>query len=453
MTSRPEAPPKRWGIRRLAVLAFLGAATAFVVIDFIMVGGSPRAFVPESATYVFADEDFPETWREWNVSELRAAVLSESGDATAAFFLDARKRTGIRWTPLRFRTWLGRSLVIAGNGERWAVMVRPGVLYRIVRAIPGFDMRLIPLIQDEGSDYYTAYGDGVHFVANDAAWLSECLAAKSRRLAFLPWPVLSVRGENAAAVNLLDYDTPLVTGQVEDRAVESGAAQRLAPVAGIDAPLVISGHNWRLWMERFREWRPESPVLAEWFAVLRELDAALPAGWADAPAPFALVLREVDVNGVRPLPEVGVVFASDQPPQDQPLDGYPYVWGNARGWVRPLESNRLVAAYGEAPGRRYYASAEHVIRELTTMDVATVQTENPELRIEVQGTEMGFRLQRLMAQAADNELLEQRNGDDVEDEWKLFFDIATALDRITLEARHDGGYWKLKAWSTLRDVE
>lgn len=453
MTSSPEAPRKRWTARRLAVLAFIGTATALVALDFTLVGGTPRAFLPPSATYVFADENFPATWREWNASELRATVLSQSGDSTAEFFVDARKRTGIRWTPLRFRTWLGRSLVIAGNGDRWTAMVRPGVLYRIVRAIPGFDIRLTPLIQDAGSDYYTAYGDGVHFVANDAAWLRECLAAESRRASFRPWPSLSLHGEPASTVNLLDYDTPLVTGQVEDEAVESGAATRFAPPAGIEMPLLISGHNWRLWMERFRAWTPSSPVVTEWFAVLRELDAALPAGWADAPTPFMLVLREVEVNGLRPLPEVGVVIASDLPAPARPLDGYPLAWGTARGWVRPLESNRLVAAYAEAPGRRYYASAEHVMRELTAMEIDIVQTENPELRIEARGAELGFRLQRLLAQAADNELLEQRNLDDAEDEWKLLFDIAMALDRTTIEAHHNGERWQFKAWSSLQEVE
>jgi hypothetical protein len=431
-------------IRRVYVLGGLGLAAALWVIDFSLQIGSLNAFVPPSASYVLSTPDFPKTWAEWNESELRAAVLAESGDSTRDFFVELRKQTGIRWTPTRFRLWFGRTLVVTGEGERWAAMVRPGLLYRVIARIPFLNRTLSG---NEGGDkkvFFSAYRDGIYVFANDASWLHACLSASAQTVQVVPRGLyFNTRGRDAWSCHLPSFSSGFFNVTYRNRDIGPAAPRLITEDDPLKSASVIRGHDWSAWMQRFREWRPESNLMNEWTAVLREMDSALPEGWADEPAPFVLVLRDIEVNGTRPLPSIAVVLTEGDgmASHEIPPDAHAYAWGDADGWMRFLDSDRLAVGYAESAGLRYYVSSEPLMREIAHREFRVVETEIPTVSVEADAGTLLYYVRQMLLRAAENELLPHRSLEDVEEDFRLPFELAAQLERLNVSARHDGEVW------------
>ncbi len=365
----------------LLLLALIGAATASVYDRRLK--ESPHAgFIPADAAVVVAARDLPTCWDAFLA--LPTGRTLEPG--LRVFFQDfereVRLRTGIRPTPARWSTWLGRAVLAAQYEGAWGVCVRPGLLLRAATAVG--------LGGDTGNynGIYYAWRDGFLVASGDAAWVAAARNATPHSGdAPLAVDALALDWADGHAVLRLEPGLPVaiaLTGA--ERLPASGRRPRLPAVGGetLRPMLSLSAKSYDLLAAIVRRLDRAASVSTPWIRGRQRLVTALHA-WGAGFDPLgrrlrrggALVLALTEVDSGKPVPTPAGLLVQERGDDGStihPLDGVvakattlPGHWAGLEGAQVPLLGPALVLCTAATPEHWYATSRERVMNALATL--------------------------------------------------------------------------------------
>lgn len=223
----------RWGLRAL-VLAVL---VVLITVDARMKGGPRIGFAPANANWVAYAPQFSGVW----TGLTRTAAFRDFVKQWPAPYnnaqLQVRLTAGIRPTPLRWSTWLGKKAVVFGTDEGVGWCVRPGLLLRAGHAINA----ALTTGSEKGNFRYGPY----HYAWRDGF----VIFSKS------PEVLEATRnGAEFKAAEAIDGDEWYVVWQASPKGFVVLSAREGLPVRGkVEIPLRGSGTETLPW--------PENPFL------------------------------------------------------------------------------------------------------------------------------------------------------------------------------------------------
>lgn len=164
--------------RGAAWLALPLAALGLWTWDAQLKRAAHPGFAPAAASQLLYAADGPAAWSALERS--RPGILLREG--IAPFRHDAelfvRLLSGIRPTPLRWRLWLGPSLLAAHDGDAWGVCVRPGLLLRAAAWLHGAALAR----RGEYGTLHYAWREGYLLASASRTWVDAALQAPPARM-------------------------------------------------------------------------------------------------------------------------------------------------------------------------------------------------------------------------------------------------------------------------------
>ena len=368
---------------------FVLAGVVFVLLvwsDAWLKAGTHMGFKPRGADWVLESRDFPAFWATAERGPVFDALRQELSQPLHRFELIAYEATGMRPTPYRWEAWLGSSALMAGEGDRVGISVRPGLLLRAVSAFH----RLFPGTEaDEGihayRDFYYTWREGYLIASPSLDYVREALETSPVRLPpsheqpRLVWRSEAephpFRFEIAAHKNLPAKGWVQAEIESRDRPLEHNAAALPQPMA------VLAATRWgdiatllRAVAPNLEERPPAAPLqraledtVSQWR--LGELED----GWDETLGQTTLVLSDVERYGLIPMPHaafIGEEYLRRAPAHPlEPLfaGGFtpiPYQWGPAEGTMYPFWSGALSPCLARSGPYWLAASREQLMPDL-----------------------------------------------------------------------------------------
>ncbi|MBI2424075.1 MAG: hypothetical protein HYV27_14690 [Candidatus Hydrogenedentes bacterium] len=198
-------------------------------------------FIPAEAAWSIYTPDFPAAWH-WFEREPAWAPLR---DTFPTQILDPRLRlrqvSGVRFTPARWRTWFGPSLLMHGNAVHWGAVVKPGLLLRCAHYIAG-----APVPDSRGlyqwHGYYYGWREGFLLISPSQDWTRETLEgtvdAANAAPASMPLIRLQRRGDHPASFTLRCAPGAPFSGTAAIP-IQTKTRQLELPFPGGDPPMLL----------------------------------------------------------------------------------------------------------------------------------------------------------------------------------------------------------------------
>ncbi len=352
-----------WG----ALVAFVVLLGALGHVDATLKRAPHPGYAPPQTQWMAFSPDWPRCWRELGQLECTGKSGADLADLADAVAREARRVTGLRPLPSRWRLWLGNPALFGLRGNEWGICFHPGLLARLAHfanaaldKAPGGPERLYRL-----GDLHYAWREGFVIASASPAYVRDAvhaapspfvppLAPNRLKLVYVParhgdaWQPF----RKIEAVVRIEDGLPFDGRAALTRALEA-AGQVRVPTGWAEPPLLmLAGPSPRHVTQavlHVAEWLP-SPPRFQWIRRLAvgHFEAwgfpALSETWNRLEGDCALVLHDVDFSGGLPIPELGLlVRRSDAPMDEHPfatlLDaGTPlrYAWREHEGWILPL---------------------------------------------------------------------------------------------------------------------
>ncbi|MFP4191452.1 MAG: hypothetical protein ACLFU6_05200 [Candidatus Hydrogenedentota bacterium] len=368
--------------RRAIVRGWRGFALAAVVFVLLVWGdawlkaGTHMGFKPPEAGWVLETRDFPAFWATAEGGPVFDALRQELSQPLHRFELIAYEAAGMRPTPYRWEAWLGSSAMMAGEGDRVGISVRPGLLLRVASAFH----RLLPGTEAEGGihayrGFYYAWRDGFLIASTSLDYVREALETSPVQLPprhespRLVWR--SETGPNPFRFEIAAHDDLPAEGWVQaeiesrDRPLEHNAAALPEPMA------VLTATQWEDLATFVRAFAPNVGEHSSAVPVQDALEdtlhqwrlGELEEDWDATLGQTTVLLHDVERYGLIPMPHaafIGEEYQTRAPthPLEPLFDDFtpiPYQWGPAEGTMYPFWSGVLSPCL--ARSGRYWVAA------------------------------------------------------------------------------------------------
>lgn len=417
---------RRW----LALGAVFALGTAVVGADAALKRAPHAGFVLPDADLTLATANLPAAWATLEDSPAFTRIRSVAPQIYQQLGLASRHRTGIRWTPVRWYVWFGRPTALSVSQRDWVMCCRPGLLLRAARALGLLDA--------------TAWRTGFLLIGS-AQPIVDALARDGVSVEDLDLPqtvAISWRRDPAGEAEIDFSGDWSVRGVVEMREVEIDVrlARRRADTWPGDPTTTLFVSRTEIIDQLLPTDWPAFPFSAELERAWEEFCARLPAEWDASAESYQFALGSVDMRGVVPVPELGVILRPDAPfaPLNAPPRAIPYVWGVTSGWMEPWLGEPL-SLYSASDRRiRVFVNQEPTMSRLLD-EPLTGRNVPYDARLEADFDKIAEIAQRLVRIAAREHLLPAYSEQDVEHEITPYIEAIGELGRLTVEGRLTGG--------------
>ncbi len=415
MASENAIAPRRTRRTLLIGIGVLLIAVAIIWTDAKLTRAAHNGFVPAATHWTASSANFPAF-----LSSAAATPEYRRARASVALppenlALDIRKAAGIRPTAARWRVWLGSRAAIAKSDDGIGVCVRPGAMLRVLSAVG---------IAPRGNEprqrqrYWYAWRDGFLIVSESPEYVRACLDDDAVSV-----PQTSEGAALTVARNLEPRATITVQaregfpcrGRIDLQFTPPGTALSLAN-AWPQTPIVgIAGGDPREVLNVVLDLAEDLPLLEHVRFAIEQMKQELPEGWATGGAEYAFALAGIDESEDLPIPELALMLRGNTAGvlPEMPEAALPFEWNGAPGWLRPWLGSKLSIGVSAWGGTRTIATQERLmpryVRQL--VDAPAV---NADMALQIDWTQLGPAIDRLLLKAARNELLPRMNERDVE---------------------------------------
>lgn len=424
---------------------------ALAAVDHAVKQAPHPGYCPAQADWLAWTPNFPALWLSTAQSML-ADALSEIPAWTHQAELAVRKTTGIRPTPLRFRVWLGPSILVAGQAGRWGLCAHPGLLLRVFHALNRLCGRPPDGQIYRYGDFHYAWRDGFLVVSQWPEYVRETLKASPCEAVRGPVPAGGIRvvwrGTFPGSL-VAQAIPPLATGSVLAKLPVVQENLQL-PDAWPERPLVaVAGAGWRDLSTAAKELLAGNAVAEGWARHMEPLLKAwnlgrLPEGWDASQKEFAWALLAVDTSEVLPVPEMAVLLrdpAAHAHPWLSLTTGapvIPYAWNGRPGWIMPVWGDEVsLCLAGEPP--LWCATSREPLMDRLLGRIEPQPSPGKSLSIRVNWPGLAAVAETLVRRAAQFELLPGADARDVDRDWIPVLRAASRLGLFDLDANMDGG--------------
>jgi hypothetical protein len=344
---------RSWG-PLVAVLLVVGLLAWY---DDTLKRGADPGYLPANYDAYLLSHDFPRFCSAMEQTNAGESLLREVPRSVGDLQLAVRQTTGIRATPLRWRLWLGYTLLAGEADGARGICVRPGLLIRLAH---GFNRVMGPTMSESGhyryGPYSYAWHDGYLIVSSSPDYVTASVQASQPDLEaprFKSEVCLAWRGETPGVVHLEAADDWPVAGHVAlDQPIEK-ASLSLAEAWPESPMLALTTARWqdtqtmlKMLAEPFRDRQP-LPRLA---SLGRSLWAdwklnPLPEDWDATVDQLSVAVMDIDFDDDTPVPELAAILreSGDMRLAEHPLaplttglEQIPYFWTDERDRIVPI---------------------------------------------------------------------------------------------------------------------
>ena len=394
---------KRWW----PILGVMVILVLLSVLDRTLKYGPHFGYCPADSSWTLRSPHVVRWWRSFEETDAGVVLHEDLPDYFSAIALSFRHATGIRPTPIRVEAWLGHQVLLGGQGGRWGVCVRPGIL---LHAGLWFHRSLLGGVEDAGiakfylgetasgapTSFYYGWRDGFLVVSPWREYVRGSLDAPAPMdddlrtvddgltLAWLgpPSGTVSVRPEDGLPCRGR-LGMAFATENSIRTIPEGLADSSLVFFAGVDGDVLKS-----LW-KQFLPWFVSRDI-EERAVAMREFIFERWGGGGSADEWVALckdamvALVDVEVSERLPVPEIAVVLPGgtnvssadgrvsvegsgfdvrEHPLQALLVDGgtIPYAWNTTEGAMMPLLGDKVSLSFAREGGYWLAASQERVM--------------------------------------------------------------------------------------------
>jgi len=396
------------------------------------------------ADWVLYSDDFPDAWDRLEHSDPFERIRTDAPEVVADLGIALRQATGIRWTPARWRRWLGAPAIISVRGEEACASFHPGPLawLGILAAgvtQPGRSESGLVQIGKLRAGWFDSY-----LIVGTSATVVGDLLREGEWMAYETEPGavgLALRDERPLRF-LLKSSVELEL-QIEMAMDAQGTSRRpeYLAVEWPKAPILSARiRDEAVWGEWVPELWPEFPGRDDAATLWRSFAEMLPPEWDGGADSFQLALFDVDTTETIPIPDAAVYARSETPlaPLTAPVSAIPYEWSGNAGWMTPWQgegAHLFVVANDRA---RVFTNHESTMAALMARERAGRVVSDDAL-IEVDAPRLSKILIDLAREAAKNELWLEKDYDDVERDVVPWIRAFGALGEIRLEGRYENG--------------
>ena len=428
--------PLRPSFRRWALLA------ASVLIGFLLYAADRSlkqaeftGYAPANADFVFASNTLPAEWAALELHPEFLRITGESPELLRDTMVAARKATGFRWTPARWRTWFGDRLVYARIEEGSGVCVRPGLLARAalgVRSLAGG--REGDLLWAKGWAF--AWRDGFLVASKSPAFVRRVMSQGERyeRGGRADGLHLFWRGDPQTSLTVHVGESPSAIGWVDVSLTERELPLSLVDTWA-DGPLLeVAATSAEETIRLVSEYLPEFAGLELVAQAFEELEHELPRGWADGTTEFSLAVPQVDTSEFLAVPEFAIALRGEDvlPPIRMPREAIAYEWAGLSGWFKPWLGEKLSICAMGADDWRVFASQEPVMARYAGR-VGMTSAVDVDILASADVGAFSQLAQILIRRAAEQELMPGWNSDDVQKDLVPLLDALGQLGRIVVQ--------------------
>jgi hypothetical protein len=455
---------RRWR----ALLCTLAVIGILAWLDDRVTSSPTPGYCPETAAWIVAAQDFGVFYSGIQRSDAARAAADDLRQPLSAVELAVRKTTGIRPTPLRWRAWMGRSLLAARADSGFGFCVRPGLLLRAADCCGRVILRR-PVeggISTFGPVFY-AWRDGFLIVSESRDYVAQCLTA--------PEPALEPsEGRDDLRIHLGRPYRMVIHLYARDGLPVSGwinqtITRRTTPLTLPDAwseppILTVASSKWNDLIAAFRMLAvvaapgvtasvpaETETQLISWLKALTRAAAAqwhldsLPEDWDAQVDECAVALTDIDTDETTPVPEAALVLRPARPvygphPLERlvPADGVlPYEWDRHPGVIVPWMGEKLSACFASDERNWFVTSQGPAMARL----VGSLREANPlqaDVAVRLCWNKLAVRAEILLRKAAELELIPRMNAKDAQDRLVPYIKAMARLGALRLDGRSAG---------------
>ncbi len=426
-----------------------------LAVDSYLKNAPHLGYYPSDATWVAYTNETGKFWQALNATFFSARLRRDGHNPLQQWESDMRASMGLRSTPARWSSWIGRSLVAARGDGGVGVCLRPGLLLRAAEIVG----RALGTVSESNGisrygDWAFTWRDGYllasHSVSavvslRDSSSIIEHGILSESGAAGLRW-----RAERDGEIMLSPDDGLPLRGWIAAPSAKPDKAQSAASLnrSEIRSPglaahltntpiLTLSGTASESLADFIRYGLTRLPASELVHPVLQELADALPMGWAEPGIPFEFALTHVDTSEGLGIPEMAYL----RPLRSPAHTGFPHPgalrqeWGAFTGWIQPHAGEKLSLCAAAYDSIQLLTSQEPLMAELAAALTKSdaVIGHGGELNMTLYWEPCSKLIGELLLSAADRELIRRRNREDIEARYLPYVELLSILGALQVE--------------------
>lgn len=447
----PDAPshtaqPPNLRRRYITITAYVLIALTVVVLVWIDHGlkSSPiLGYRPANAEWTIATGDFGKSWTGFEETRVVQTLRAETPFPIDDLILSVRRATGVRLTPARWRTYLGRRFVASTSPDGSGWSARPGLLLRGLSLVHStfFATSLGDDMHSFGALAYTLH-DGFLLVSSSTDYLRAARDAD-------PLPMdedvpdagfsLHKAGPSEWTMTISAEEGLPINGQAN---IEIAGRTKPLTLAGAwpEKPLLaITGSNPRQLIATLTDLLDTIPGSDRFTQSMAEMGFMLPQYTGKGGAEFAFAVLDVDTSRTLAVPEMALVLRGVRPQMSvmPPAQSIPFEWNGHPGWIRPWLGEKFAVCWTADENHLYYANQQSIMaRTVGRMETSSPSTAHIDLALD--WAKFSRVAADLVREAADHELLPRMNRSDAESLVLPYFFSLAQFGSLHVQGKSDG---------------
>lgn len=424
-------------------------------VDSALKRASTAGYCPDGTEWTLETADLGEFWSSFVQTHAATEAAKAFTEFIATFQQQVRLSLGIRPTMLRWRVWMGDTLLVTNGAKGLGACVRPGLLLRVVdegrrvlgkAPLRGTILTYGPwsyawhngfLIFSQSRDYIEAAlkGQAVNRTSPRGTVQFRVTGTGGFTLALQGTEGLPLSGRFACTLS--HGTTPLTLPDAWPgtpiASVSVRKPRELATLAALAKPVIANTYVHKLAAGFTTVWK-------HWGV------PSLPADWEGPVAETSMALMALDMSSGFPTPVLAGILRGTPPLQDRhPLESlatdtpaYPCEWNGEPGVRISWLGEDLTVCLGRV-GRDWLATS----REPVMAQLAPAKREGPEtdadVAIRMDWAKAGQALNPLIHRLVEWEWILDMNERDMDRRFGPVFDFLSHLGQLTLNGRQDAG--------------
>lgn len=333
---------RRWIPLLLCIALLFGGWT----IDARMKSVPLNGFAPLDASLIISTSNVGATWSGFEKTSTWSGMIDGQTNPLREPLISFRKQMGIRLSPQRWNTWLGKRAVLSRTDGEWGLVTQPGVLLRLATALHGkFNDPIADTVFEYRGLYYF-WNEELFCVSNSLSGARN-LNSDTVRLVFAPNVADAVRIEvptkRDLSVTVFAREGLPVEGRVSVITEPIPAGLTLEKDS-IDKGLIeVAAAQPAHWARFMKELLPKWPNITKLQASLSQFANAQPSTWFGNYSDSVWILEAIDTKPYLAVPLFSLVATGSHPhplPEPRSVMRHVYRSGALEGWREPHFGNR-----------------------------------------------------------------------------------------------------------------
>lgn len=328
---------RRWAPLVLCIALLFGGWT----IDARMKSVPLNGFAPLEASLIISTSNVGATWSGFEQTSTWSGMIDGQTDPLRELLVSFRKQMGIRLSPQRWNTWLGKRAVLSRTNREWGLVAQPGVLLRLATALHGkFNDPVADAVFEYRGLYYSWSGESI--CLSRSVSVTQNLSSDKVRTVHAPEVADAVRIEvptrRDLSVTVFAREGLPVEGRVSVITEPVPVGLTLEKDSDDEGLIEIAGAQPAHWARFIKELLPDWPNVTKVQASLTQFANAQPSTWFGNYSDSVWILETIDTKPYLAVPQFSLVATGSQPhplPEPRSVMRHVYRSGTLEGWREP----------------------------------------------------------------------------------------------------------------------